>query len=115
MMVRRVRRCDPVFGSAFVIEALRPLRSGTRWVVWLSAVDAAVEVVAAVDGDDVGVGGCDGGLRNPGWETGWIVADAERCTVSVWVPAAQMPVSVESRRACLQSFEECSAAVEGLC
>lgn len=114
-MVRRVRRCDPGFGSAFVIEALRPLRSGTRWVVWLSAVDAAVGAVAAVDDDDVGVGGCDGGLRSPGWETGWIVADAERCTVSVWVLAARMPVSVESRRAYLQSFEECSAAVEGLC
>lgn len=98
-----------------MIEALRPLRSGIRWVVWLSAVDAVVEVGAAVDGGDVGVGGYGGGLRSPGWETGLIVADAERCTVSVSVPAAQMPVSVESRRAYLQSFEEYSAAVEGLC
>lgn len=89
-MVRTVRRCDLVFGLAFAIEALHPLRSGTRLVAWLSDVEfvaaaelvaehvvvavaalevdvvAAPDVAAAADGDDVGDGGCDEGLRSPG-------------------------------------------------
>lgn len=106
MMVRKVQRCDLGFGLAFAIEALRPLRSGTRLAAWQSdsefvaaaelvtvVVAAAVlDIVAAADGDDVGDGGCGEGLRSPDLVRDWTAADGGRCSASGLVLAVRMPV-----------------------
>lgn len=106
-MVRKVQRCDLVFGLAFSIEALRPLRSGTRLAAWQSDSEfvvaaelvtvvvaaAALDIVAAADGDDVGDGGCGEGRRSPDLVRGWTAAaDGERCSASGLVQAVRMPV-----------------------
>lgn len=106
VMVRKVQRCDLGFGLAFAIEALRPLRSGTRLAAWQSDSEfvaaaelvtvvvaaAALDIVAAADGDDVGDGGCGEGLRSPDLVRDWTAADGGRCSASGLVPAVRMPV-----------------------
>lgn len=71
---------DLVFEWVYVIEVLRRLRNGTRLVVDAVAV---AELVAAVDGGNVGADGRDAKLCSPGWEMDWIVVDVEICNVSV--------------------------------
>lgn len=117
-MVRTVRRCDPGFEWVSAIVELRPSRNGTRSVVWIpddaavaAAADAAAVVAAVVaaaavavepggdvddDGAGVDVDSCAEEPRSPGLETDSFAAeDGGRCSVSVWVPAERMPVSVE--------------------
>ena len=53
---------------------------------------AALDIVAAADGDDVGDGGCGEGLRSPDLARDWTAADGGRCSASGWVQAERMPV-----------------------